>query len=423
VIAEGLPPSLSREARGNIAKIGTGLIAVMAQQDVCLVIFTACNAIDNNFLSQEDDLLQRKKQEEEELAQVLEYLSPANRAKAGFMRELLADDHPRSLAEVKAQRAYQNTMAGWEDQADDFVGSYSSVGTLIEAKQKSDHPNLRELDTRGRERARKVIYPHRRSNSPPRSKEAFLEQSKDYVHGTVVRVAEAATPEPVKMLGRAMVPYIVKGAQGVEQGLIYIGDHVPGAKVVGQVVKAVTVGSVEFLDKTLEVMPTAMRRTARTLGLPQNWAQNIGDATHLLQDVALIIVPTVRALRVERVAVAPVEVANYEHLLMPKDKILRLAQPTMVKHHVFNKFRGQSDKSQKYRDFFAKHKVDIDTFTVEIPESMHKYQIHTANNNWTTRWKDWIDTNPNATTKEVYQFAGKLMDEYGLSHIPLIPYK
>src|SRR5690606_34014786 len=109
------------------------------------------------------------------------------------------------------------------------------------AKQKSDHPRLRELDQRGRERARKVIYPHRRSNSPPRSRTTFVEEGKE----TVVRVAKASTPEPVKMLGRAMVLYVAKGAQGVMQGLIYIGDHVPGAKVVGQVVKEVTVGSVE----------------------------------------------------------------------------------------------------------------------------------------------------------------------------------
>jgi hypothetical protein len=109
-----------------------------------------------------------------------------------------------------------------------LTGNSSSVGTLIEAQQKSDHPNLRELDTRGRERARKAVYSHRRSNSPPRSRTTFVEKRKE----TVVRVAEAATPEPVKMLGKAMVPYIVKGAQGVVQGFEYVGETVPGAKVV-----------------------------------------------------------------------------------------------------------------------------------------------------------------------------------------------
>ena len=296
VIAEGLPTSLSREVRGNIAKIGTGLIAVLAQQDVGLAIYAACNAIENNFMTQEEDLLQRKKQEEEELAQVFAYLSRMSQAGQGVLQDMLSDDHPRTLGEVRAQREYQNNMHGWEDHADDFGGSYSTVGTLIEAKQKSENPSLRDLDTRGRERARQKIYPHRRSQSPPRLKTTVVEEGKE----TIVRVAKGATPESVKNLGRAMVPYVQKGLEGIEQGFIYVGDHVPGARSVGHVVKDITVGGLEFFDKTLDVMPTAMRRTARTLGLPQNWSQNLGDATHLFQDIVLIVMPAVKAIRMER---------------------------------------------------------------------------------------------------------------------------
>jgi len=100
-----------------------------------------------------------------------------------------------------------------------------------------------------------------------------------------------------------------------------------------------------------------------------------------------------------------------------------LAKPEMVKHHIFNVFRGDSPSSQKYRDFFATHGIDIDGFTVLIPKTMHVDKIHGAGNNWTTKWKQWIDINPKATTKEVYQFAGTLMDEYGISHVPIVGYK
>jgi hypothetical protein len=100
-----------------------------------------------------------------------------------------------------------------------------------------------------------------------------------------------------------------------------------------------------------------------------------------------------------------------------------LKKPKMIKHHIFNKFRGASPKSAKYRKFFKKHRINIDAYTVEIPEYFHIKDIHKLNKNWTTRWKRWIDLNPNATTKEVYQFAGSLMDEYGLSHLPIVPYK
>ncbi|HRJ90469.1 MAG TPA: RHS repeat-associated core domain-containing protein [Pyrinomonadaceae bacterium] len=98
-----------------------------------------------------------------------------------------------------------------------------------------------------------------------------------------------------------------------------------------------------------------------------------------------------------------------------------LESPTTVKHHIFNVFRGNSPKSDFYRQFFKTHGIDVEKYGVEIPEAMHKKFIHGAGNNWTTRWKQWIDANPNATTKEVYQFAGQLMDEYGLSGLPIIP--
>ena len=93
-----------------------------------------------------------------------------------------------------------------------------------------------------------------------------------------------------------------------------------------------------------------------------------------------------------------------------------------VKHHIFNVFRGKSPKSQVYRDFFKKHGIDLDAHTVHIPENLHK-QVHQAGKNWTTKWKNWIDANPNATTKEVYQQAGKMMDDFGLSGYKIKPYK
>ncbi len=94
----------------------------------------------------------------------------------------------------------------------------------------------------------------------------------------------------------------------------------------------------------------------------------------------------------------------------------------IVRHHIFNVFRGNSPMSQKYRDFFAKHGIKVDNFAVDLPENFHKRWIHSEGRNWTTRWKQWIDANPHATTKDVFQQAGRMMDEYGISHLPIIPY-
>lgn len=92
------------------------------------------------------------------------------------------------------------------------------------------------------------------------------------------------------------------------------------------------------------------------------------------------------------------------------------------RHHIFNKFRGKSPKSQKYRDFFRRHGVDVDQYAVDIPLALHKDWIHKAGQNWTTTWKRWIDANSNATTQEVYHQAGRMMERFGISHLPIIPY-
>lgn len=41
---------------------------------------------------------------------------------------------------------------------------------------------------------------------------------------------------------------------------------------------------------------------------------------------------------------------------------------------------------------------------------------------WNARWAEWMSNNPGATARDIYQFGGKLMDEFGISHLPLVPY-
>ena len=108
--------------------------------------------------------------------------------------------------------------------------------------------------------------------------------------------------------------------------------------------------------------------------------------------------------------------------VVPNNTVRALPAPDTVKHHIFNVFRGSSPKSQKYRDFFKKHGIDLDANTVELTVNEHKL-VHQAGNNWITQWKRWIDANPNATTKEVYQQAGRMMDAHGIANKPIVPYR
>ena len=39
------------------------------------------------------------------------------------------------------------------------------------------------------------------------------------------------------------------------------------------------------------------------------------------------------------------------------------------------------------------------------------------------RGMDFIDNNPNVTAKDIYQFAGKMMDYFGLSGLEIHPYR
>ncbi|MBY0273497.1 MAG: TIGR02269 family lipoprotein [Alphaproteobacteria bacterium] len=202
----------------------------------------------------------------------------------------------------------------------------------------------------------------------------------------------------------------------------------------------------EVINKVTQTVPTVFRRTHRLITGNPDVAQDFSDileggflisqiiGTGKISKIGQMTSTSSDLMKLERarkgkisfealdLAVdvkAPKKIAtNIEqklHLALPAPKIDR--------HHVFNKFRGQSLQSQKYRDFFKKHGIDVDLYTIEVTKAFHKNKIHTANNNWTTRWKQWIDANPNATTKEVYQFGGLLMDEYRVNYLPLVKYK
>lgn|GEM_PF-2372306 len=96
-----------------------------------------------------------------------------------------------------------------------------------------------------------------------------------------------------------------------------------------------------------------------------------------------------------------------------------LEAPKMADHHIF---------SQQFRNLFKSKGINIDDFTVSIPQNTtHLKGIHGKGFNnlpgqWNSKWSEFIKNNPNATAKDFYQYAGKLMDEYGLSDLPIHPW-
>ena len=90
-------------------------------------------------------------------------------------------------------------------------------------------------------------------------------------------------------------------------------------------------------------------------------------------------------------------------------------------HHIIPAFRG---KSKPYAEFIKNLGIDVDQYTITVSGGkggMHMNFIH-GKGKWNQKWMDFIDNNPNATAKDIYQFAGKMMDDYGLSGLQIHPY-
>jgi hypothetical protein len=107
---------------------------------------------------------------------------------------------------------------------------------------------------------------------------------------------------------------------------------------------------------------------------------------------------------------------------MPELGILSKALPgaaRIAKHHIF---------PQQFRKFFLSKGLNIDQFAVRLAsETSHLKGVHgrglaSMPGGWNARWAGFIEANPSATATQIYQFAGRLMDEFGLNHLPIVPY-
>jgi intein/homing endonuclease len=167
------------------------------------------------------------------------------------------------------------------------------------------------------------------------------------------------------------------------------------------------------------------------------WVDNKGWVNaEELQVGDLLVQSSGKRLRVEKISFESraVQVYNFEvadfHTYFVSDlgiwvhneqcNLLLKAPVNVADHHIMPKFRG----NDKYSSFFTKRGINVDNFTVTLShgkDSHHLKFIH-GQGKWNEKWKEWIDDHPNATVNEVYQKAGKMMYEYGLSGIRIHPY-
>jgi Predicted lipoprotein of unknown function (DUF2380) len=83
---------------------------------------------------------------------------------------------------------------------------------------------------------------------------------------------------------------------------------------------------------------------------------------------------------------------------------------------------------QQHRRFFRRAGIDIDKYTVELGEKAHLSGVHGRGDGavpgrWNERWHEFVEANPQATADEIFQHMRSLMAEFGLSDLPIIPYR
>jgi len=101
-----------------------------------------------------------------------------------------------------------------------------------------------------------------------------------------------------------------------------------------------------------------------------------------------------------------------------------LPAPRMHSHHIF---------PQKWAEWFADRGIDVHQYTIALESSEHLSGVHGKGGfvgsgdsvlprRWNQFWDSFIEEHQLANSKDIYQFAGVLLDWFGLSGHPIVPY-
>lgn len=88
-------------------------------------------------------------------------------------------------------------------------------------------------------------------------------------------------------------------------------------------------------------------------------------------------------------------------------------------HHIY---------PRQFQSYFSANGINIDNYVVDLPRNMHLSGIH-ANGagylpgGWNSEWRNFIEANPNATTTQIYQQGGSMMERYGINHLQIHKYR
>ena len=83
---------------------------------------------------------------------------------------------------------------------------------------------------------------------------------------------------------------------------------------------------------------------------------------------------------------------------------------------------------RQFKEFFKQRGIDIDQHTVTLGQTNHLRGVHGKGQGempggWNKQWQSFIDKNPNASAKDVYQQLGRMMDDFKLNDAKIHPYR
>jgi RHS repeat-associated protein len=98
-----------------------------------------------------------------------------------------------------------------------------------------------------------------------------------------------------------------------------------------------------------------------------------------------------------------------------------LPSPKMHRGHIF-------PQEKCFEKYWRKAHIDIDEHTIYIEQATHLRGMHGKGmgkmpGRWNPRWKTFFREHPDASPVQIYQQAGNMMDEFGLSDYEIRPLK
>jgi hypothetical protein len=96
------------------------------------------------------------------------------------------------------------------------------------------------------------------------------------------------------------------------------------------------------------------------------------------------------------------------------------ANPGKVhKHHLL---------PQQFETWFKSKGINIHKYSVRLPSDKHLKGVHGKGGEgfpgqWNPRWKEFIDNNPNATQDQIFKYMNELREGFGISDLPIEPYR